>query len=175
MEINIELHTKLFANEKNFIWDYEKSKHFNFYKLNIEHNFIHLAGHLAFQHTFLKLYWLFDIYFYLKKYQNAMNWKKVHTESIRLNLNQSVTMCLWAIYKYFNLEFNNEAMSLFQIKKFKLWKKILTLNFLIRPQANLFQYILIKHLTKDHLIRGFLYDLRWIHHYLIKKNLQLNK
>lgn len=169
VEVNIELHSKLFFHLKNENWDFKKLKIPSFNALSLEDAFIHLCGHLAFQHTFLKLYWLFDIYFYVNKYEANLNWHEIKLKSKKLNLYNSVVMCLWCLHKYFSLP--NYLIEKFQLNQFKWWQKYLTLEFLLAPDEKKLNYFLIKHATKDHLSEAIWYDLTWIWHYKIPTKL----
>lgn len=169
VEINLELHAKLFFHLKTENWNYEKSGVVAFEQLSLEDTFVHLCGHLAFQHTFLKLYWLFDIYFYVSKFGSQMNWEKIIIKSKACNLFQSVTMCLWCLHKYFELD--NSLVQMFKLNKARWWHKYLSLDFLLRPDGNKSRYFLIKHATKDHLSESLWYDITWFWHYKIQKKL----
>lgn len=166
IEVNIEVHTKLFYHTHNEYWNLEDSSIPYFKKLSREDFLIHLVGHLAFQHTFQKLYWMFDIHLYLEKYHSKIDWKLVFEKSKQLKLERALLMCLWVNRKYFNTKMN------VTIKR-KWWTYFLTENFLISPEKNKAQYILIKHATKDHLIEALYYDLTWLWHYKLKNRLGL--
>lgn len=169
IEVNIELHTRLFFHLKSEDWRIEKSSFNNIYQLKKEDLFLHLCGHLALQHTFIKLYWLFDIYFLLKKYQQTLDWNYILNKSHKAHLFKSVQMTLWVLSKYFNLKIDENVSSYFKINYDNYWKKILTLNFLLRPYDNKLHYYLLKHATKDRLLEAFRYDLSWIFHSFFQK------
>jgi hypothetical protein len=166
VEVNIELHTKLFFHLKNEKWVFQNSKLAQFQTLSPEDTFIHLCGHLAFQHTFLKLYWLFDIYFYVKKHESVLNWDEIKFKSQNLNLYQSVVMCLWCLNKYFTLPAH--LVEKFKLNEVRWWQKYLTLDFLLSPDEKKIDYFLIKHATKDHLFEAIWYDLTWVWHYKVQ-------
>lgn len=167
IEINLELHTKLFFHLKRENWNLTNSAITPFTQLSVEDTFLHLCGHLAFQHTFLKLYWLFDIYFYIEKHGNEMNWDEVKSKSKNYHLYQSICMCLWCLYKYFDLE--KSFVEAFKLDQPHWWQKYLTVDFLLCPDEKKIDYFLIKHATKDHLMEAFRYDLTWFLHYKIQK------
>jgi hypothetical protein len=169
VEINIELHTKLFFHLEHESWQVECTPFSNIMKLRNEDFFIHLCGHLAFQHNFLKLYWLFDIYFFYKKYFNQMDWEYIKLKSTRTGLYRSVEMCLWIIKKYFAVTFDENIEKLFEINKKRWWNKLLTLDFLLYPLARKRRYFLLKHATKDQLTAALVYDLTWFFHYKVQK------
>lgn len=167
VEINIELHTQLFYHTKYEVWNLVPSSITNFQKLSHEDCFIHLCGHLAFQHGFQKLQWLFDIHFFLEKYGDQMDWKLISQKCKNLKLYRSLMMCLWANNQYFSNE--KDYLS---IKK-EWWQHFLTKNFLLNPEKNKLNYFLIKHATKDHLLEAFYYDLTWFWHYKVLRNMKL--
>lgn len=169
IEINIELHTKLFFHLKHEGWQFENTSFSNITKLKDEDFFIHLCGHLAFQHNFLKLFWLFDIYFYNQKYSHQMDWHYIRLKSITNDLYSSVQICLWTIQKYFDAKLEKNITNLFEINNKKWWKKILTIDFLINPHKKRIHYFLLKHATKDRLASALYYDLTWFFHYKIQK------
>lgn len=166
IEINIELHTKLFFHLKKENWILKSSALLPFTKLSLEDTLIHLCGHLAFQHSFLKLYWLFDIYFYIDKFGDQINWDEVVYKSKNAHLYQSVLMCLWCMEKYFYL--SPKIALTFNTAGPKWWQKFLTINFLLNPDKNKIDYFLIKHATKDYLWEAIWYDLIWLWHYKIQ-------
>lgn len=169
IEINIELHTKLFFHIKEENWKLVPSSKVPYGQLSLEDTFIHLCGHLALQHTFLKLYWLFDIYFYVKKFGHEINWEEVKIKSKSSHLYQSVVMCLWSIHKYFILD--KKIASIFSLNESKWWQNYLTLDFFLFPDTNKLNYFLVKHATKDKITEALWYDLTWIWHYKIQKKL----
>jgi hypothetical protein len=164
VEVNIELHTNLFYHTQyNENWNFVNSKIKNFKKLLHEDCIIHLCGHLAFQHTFQKLHWLFDIHFYVEKFGDQIDWKLLKIKSEKLKLSRSVNMCLWLNLKYFKSTKYNLSL------KKEWWQLILTKDFLLNPEKNKIQYFIIKHATKDRLLDAFYYDLTWFWHYKVSR------
>lgn len=173
VEINIELHTKLFFNSKKENWNTSLTPFKNILKLNLEDLFIHLCGHLAFQHTFIKLYWLYDIYFLYQEKKHEIDWAKVQTKSRALHLHRSVQMCLWLIKKHFDAPFSQELCEQFFLDKKFVWQFFLSVSFLKNPYNNKFFYYYLKHATKDHFLESCFYDLSWFYHYKIQKFLPI--
>lgn len=169
IEINIEVHTKLFFHLKKENWLLSSTHFSNLTKLSTEDLFLHLCGHLAFQHTFLKLYWVFDIYFYYKQYFKDFNWDLLKAKSKSLGLFRSVQMCLWILNEHFGEKIDIKIIRIFEIDRNMWWKKILTVDFLIEPLANKNIYFILKHATKDHLTTALRYDISWLYHYKIQK------
>lgn len=168
IEINIEIHTKLFFHLESENWQLSPTTFSNLFKLSSEDLYIHLCGHLASQHTFLKLYWLFDIYFYHQKHSPDMDWAKLKAKSIELGLYRSVQMCIWILRKHFGLEIEKKIVTLFEIDNNKWWHSLLTIDFLIEPYSKKISYFLIKHATKDQINSALRYDLTWFYHYKIR-------
>ena len=168
IEINIEIHTKLFFHLKSEKWELLPTPFSNLTKLRDEDLLLHLCGHLAFQHTFLKLYWLFDIYFFYQLKHSTIDWDYLKLKSKSHHLYRSIQMCLWILDQYFAIKMEVGVIELFELNKKFWWKKLLTINFLMYPHHYRFQYLLLKHATKNHLSQAFLYDLSWFYHYQIR-------
>ena len=169
VELNIELHTKLFFHLEIEDWKTESTTFSNLTKLTKEDLFIHLSGHLAFQHTFSNLNWLFDIFFFYKKYYLSMDWNYLKIKSMELKLLRSVQMCLWAIRQYLDVNLEDIIVKNFEVDKYNWWNELLTDTFLINPDNRNIQYYFLKHATKDHLVSALRYDLKWFYHYKIQK------
>ncbi|HXH76820.1 MAG TPA: nucleotidyltransferase family protein [Bacteriovoracaceae bacterium] len=169
IEINIELHTKLFFHLKNENWPRDLTSYSHIQKLKSEELFIHLCGHLASQHTFLKLYWMFDIYFYYQKYYVHIDWHGLKKKSIEHDLFRSVQMCLWILKRHFNVKLERDNENLFSLNKKHWWERFLTMSFLMYPLSNKLNYFIIKHATKDRFISALRYDLTWFFHYKFRK------
>lgn len=172
VEINVELHTKLFYHHQTESWKLEQSKYANLSKLSHEHLYIHLCGHLAFQHNFLKLNWLFDIYLWHQKYEAEMNWNELKSDAIEMELYQSVRMCLWAMIQHFHLKIDDDVIKIFNLNEHSWRKSLLTTDFLLNPYHQKIRYLLVKHATKDSLMSALRYDLAWFFHYKIRKTWQ---
>jgi hypothetical protein len=168
IEINVELHTRLFSHKKNGLWRTKSTKFPQLEKLTNEYLYVHLCGHLANQHTFLSLYWLFDIYFCHIKFNDSLDWSLVKSIAINAELFRSVQMCMWILKKHFGVELNNALEEEFELKKHHWWKNHLTLNFLLNPLLNKRRYFYLKHATKDRLSTALRYDLSWFYHYKIR-------
>ncbi len=169
VEINLELHTQLFFHLDQEHWDLKPSYLSQFYKLSDEDLVIHLCGHLAFQHNFLKLFWLFDLYFLLNQKKDKLNWAIIKSKSKDKQLYRSIQMCLWALSQYYGLSLGQYIEDLFKLKNKHWWQKYLTLDFLVYPHKNKKNYFIIKHATKDQLRTALYYNLTWFYHYKIEK------
>ena len=161
--IVIETHSKLFHHrDKQFSWKFENHTIYPFLQLTKEGMLNHLIGHLAFQHTFVKLNWLFDIYLFVRKYQNEIVWEEVHSNAKELDLYRSHQMVFWILETTFFLTLDEKTRSFFKLDDSLLFKKIISNEFLIFEQADPFKYYVIKHLTKDSFIDALKYDCQWL-------------
>ncbi len=112
--------------------------------LSKEDELAYLCYHLAEQHNFIKLFWLYDICLYLKKYSSHINEVKLLKIAKQLNIERSVSCCLFVCQKYFNVTFEPP------IKKPPYWvKKSLNQSFLCYPRKNFLKYFLLKYYLKD--------------------------
>lgn len=168
VEINVELHTKLFFHLEVVNWQLEKTSFLNLTKLKQEDLYIHLCGHLASQHNFIKLYWLFDIFLYHQKFADQMDWSSLKLKSKNHGLFRSVQMCIWILGHHFEMKLEKNIVELFDLNKKQWWKKLLTVDFLMYPFSNKYHYFLLKHATKDRLTTALRYDLTWFFHYKIR-------
>lgn len=169
IELNIELHTKLFFHHSDEQWTTEPASPSGFMRLSNTDNFLYLCAHLGFQHNFTKLYWLFDVYFFSKKH--IENWD-AHTLAERakhLKIYRSVQISLWLCQQYFSFELPRDFKNKFAIEHSVIWKFLLPIDQLISPYNNLFRYYLLKHATKDRWQEAFYYDLKWFYHLASKK------
>jgi len=167
-KVFIELHTKLFYHTDKEDWSYLNSSVQGYQVLSKEDQFLHLLGHAGFQHTFSKLYWIFDIYFFIIKESKNLNWDLFFQKSKKLKLNNSSLASLFIIQEYFNVELNA-----YLEKKLKtlpaLLRDQLTKDFLWQTEQWGLKYFTCKHLLKDSLAQAFKYDLLWFLN-KIKKN-----
>jgi hypothetical protein len=161
LKIEVELHSKLFFSEpKEFTWIQEDSENFGF--LKTEDNLIHLMGHLGFQHTFHKLFWLVDIDRLIRKHANALDWEYVLKKLALLNQTRSSAAVLGACYRYLQTPVPQQILSDLPAFPKWVWKTLLTKSFFSAPQKNILNYFIIKHLMKDSLVEAFKYDFFWI-------------
>lgn len=160
LELVIELHTRLFFQEKKSShWKGEISSPFP--KLSYlceEELFVHLCGHLAYQHTFLSLHWLYDIYLLVKSTQ--LDPKKIERKAKSAQVWRSCQIIALILKEKLNVNIPQELLpgpitSL-------LIGRLITDDFLIHAKRSPLRYFLIKHLTKDHLYQALIYDLSWL-------------
>lgn len=172
IEINLEIHTRLFyhLNQNQDQWETEPSPLKGLQQLKREDLFVHLAGHLAFQHTFSRLNWTLDLFYFCQKWNDQLDWTLIFEKAREKNLVRSVQMILWILHSHFSLKLNAETKTLFVVKEKAWWKSWLTMDFLLYPQKNLVRFLVIKHATKDSFSEALTYDFLWISR-VIKKTI----
>lgn len=158
IEVNIEIHSKLFFHHDFNPITTEVSKLEHFRQLSPEDLFIHLAGHLVLQHNFLFLYWLVDLYFLYDKNKKQMDWNYIHQMAKKRKLEKSVNLVLFVLEKYFKTERCDKLKFRF------IYSWLINKKFLLRPSKHRIRYYLLKHLTKDHFSEALAYDWYWLKH-----------
>lgn len=73
-EVCIEFHNKLFWHRDDPKLTFRQH---GLYGLGLEEKLVYLCGHYAFLHSCQKLYWLWDIYLFLRCYQDQLDPQKV--------------------------------------------------------------------------------------------------
>jgi hypothetical protein len=150
IEVVVELHTRLFYHSTFNEYRTFKTKE-GFYVLAVEDLLVHLVGHLAFQHTFLKIHWLLDIYLLQETRQLEIDNKRVQFLLEKLKLKRSWYMTQRFVDVFFK---ERKFSNVFEIYFYDV-------NFLIFPEKNKFKYFVIKHLTKDSLLTSLNYTIHW--------------
>jgi hypothetical protein len=153
VEVNIELHTRLFYHSADLQWRTQPSHIEPLRILDVDHQITHLIGHCAFQHNFLKLYWLIDIFLYLKSHN--VNWEAVHQHSKDLKIENSFIATVWVLNHYFDCEIKIPK------KPSLLMRKLLSMDLLLNPNQIGKDYFLLKHILKDSILESLQYDLGW--------------
>ncbi len=159
LTVTIELHHQLFWHNKFINSNPRKStSKIEATFLSLEDQLIHLCGHLAFQHNYLKLFWLFDIKYFVEKYQNQISWdlfwKRAEENKLIVSCQLTLSLISKKNYKYSSL-------------KLVLLTRLCDKNYLLNPRNYFIKYYLIKFLLKDNLIDNFIY----IFNYPIKKKI----
>lgn len=164
LDFNIEVHFKLFWHcDKTGLQTRPSATIAKFSILQHEEMLMHLCGHLAFQHSFIKLFWLLDIDYYVKRYRDQINgsrfWKLAKENSLLL----SCAICICLVNPaMFNSSDPRSCMSRVQRLQFYCLQKIVNTKFLLHPLAHPLRYILVKNLTKDHMTANLTYWKNWI-------------
>lgn len=151
-EVVIEVHSKLFWNTSGFDYCLRPFQPIpGFYQLSHEVQLLHLCGHLAFQHNFLKLFWLFDIKEYVESKKDQIDWPIFWRLSEEHSLMYSSAMCLHLV---------GEEVPLKSFR-FRLLKTLVNNRFLTNPRKHFIRYFLTKILIKDQLKEGVQYVWGW--------------
>ncbi|MCB9026637.1 MAG: nucleotidyltransferase family protein [Bdellovibrionaceae bacterium] len=134
--------------------------HFVLPSPSLEILFFHLVTHLGYQHTYLRLNWLIDIYLLSEKYLNQIQWKKVYDLFLKYRLLNDLKTIQFLLKKYFDLEL---PINIFINKyEFLFLENVMTPGFLLQPQKNKFRYYLLKHYLKPSFMAAIKYDMYWI-------------
>ena len=149
MPITCETHTQLF---------YHLDKPINLESFSKEEHFLYLCGHLIFQHTFQKLYWLTDLYLFSEKYSPSMDWKKIGKLAKEWKIEKSLHMLIFVLKRFFVLE--NSKLP--DEKIGRTLQKELNFQFLISDNQRSLSYLKVKNLCKDSPTQALLYNLRWL-------------
>ncbi len=161
LEITLETHNKLFYNQPaDFI--VPLSEYMNRTQLSPEIELVYLSAHLVHQHSFLKLFWLLDIYRLTVKHPEVWSqktWDLAHQLRVKTSLH-AVAHCMNDL---FHLQIETPKQFL-PIKYFLNWKNLILLN------ENRWKYLCIKHTAKDTVTETLSYDLKWLY-FLMEKNL----
>lgn len=163
LEITIEIHTKLYWHIKNDQFEFKSSQQYLWYKtLGLEDQLIHLCGHLAFQHTFIKLFWLFDIQRFIRKYKSDIHWEEFWVKAKSYNLKEACQLCIGLL--------SVTPPNILEVSwKQKLLRKLCNQKFLIAPREHPLRYFFIKLLIKDRFVDNF----RYIFAYFLFKSDQI--
>lgn len=168
IEVVIELHSRLFMNEDSINWESTPFKNKFSRRLTPTDELVHLMGHLAYQHTFLKIHWLLDIALHLKKYQNELDMNRFHKLNSKLGHKNSTYSVLIAL-RSFDIKHDLIKTDLFRRIIFKIFNNK---KFLCAPKSHKLNYFIIKHATKSSWYESIKYDILWLCYQLkqLKRN-----
>lgn len=127
-----------------------------------EDELIYLSGHLAFQHTFLRINWLFDIALLLNQHSQ---WDSSRLDYLlhQLDLKNSLSSSLWACQQFLKIDLpQNLQKYLVNDRKNRLIQQTLSEKFLIDVNQHRIRYYFLKHLLKDSLAQSINYDMLWL-------------
>jgi hypothetical protein len=152
VEVNIELHSKLLFHHDYTKWNKIKLNEF-YDTLTVEDHFIYLSAHLAFSHSFLKLFWSFDLYF-LNLEGPELSFENLKIRAKELNVLNSLKMSFWVLNNFFSNTIKSSGKSI-------IYRHLFTESVIWKVRQSGFRYFLIKHLSKDSLYLSFKYDVFW--------------
>lgn len=166
LEMVVEVHEDLFVFRSHRGWSIIEQNDKDI--LVPADQFVHLMGHLAHQHTFLKLSWLFDCALFLQRYHDSIDWQRVTELVQKLNLCSAFSATMLLLKREFKLE---SPVPLAKKKRTFLFNLLLSQDFLLYPKdkRNLWRYYLLKHLVKDKITESITYDVLWFKQVLCKK------
>lgn len=151
IDVAVELHSRLFYHVEFDQYEYKYS--LNGLKiLSNEWMLAHLVGHLAFQHTFIKIHWLLEVKLFIEKFGQEINWEKFYILINKFQFKRS-----WFLTDLFiNLIFKKiKSKNIF-------FRLVCNINFILFPEKSKFKYYLIKFLTKDSLLTNLDYSWNWV-------------
>ena len=156
LEFTCEVHTELVPRGKPLAWITDQRG-----RLAKDEEFLYLCYHWGEQHTCLKLFWLFDLYFYKLKY--PLDSKILLQKAEKLEITSSLLAAHWALHNCFQIQLLKNLPANFGWKSF-LFKKILTPQTLANIHNKRATYLLLKHLMKDRLYKQLVYNFLWFRH-----------
>ncbi|MCB0340767.1 MAG: nucleotidyltransferase family protein [Pseudobdellovibrionaceae bacterium] len=150
VEIPLEVHFEIMPNcNRN---QKAKISVLDMAKLNSAENLVYLSGHLAYQHTFIKLFWLHDIHLLLSKDTHALTQARSVSEEV--GLVTSLDIVLHACEKFFKTNLPLAPPHLW-------WSGLVSESFLVSPRRYPAHYFMVKHLVKGRLKEALWYDFYW--------------
>jgi hypothetical protein len=164
VEMSIEIHTQLFWHTQlNIKQAPEAATVAGFYQLSPENQLIHLCGHLAFQHAYSKLFWLMDIFKYVERFKDKIQWSLFWEQAEKANLYKS---CYFTLFLCQKLGLNIQTI-LYKAKKKKkvsvfFLKKLVNYSYLYNPQRFVVRNLAIQFLIKDSIFDNFRYAWAWL-------------
>ncbi|MCB0413268.1 MAG: nucleotidyltransferase family protein [Bdellovibrionales bacterium] len=176
LEVVVELHTKLFWQEpESFHWEMEADE-VGMVKLEKHYFLIHLIGHYAYQHTFLKAFWLNDIAKFIDKQGSQLNFQRLEELAIELGLLNAWSSTLYCVHKYFHLKNNYSRLfvSTYLKKNYRWWFRFISLSFILNPKKGLIRFLFLKYLVKGSLRSNISYTLSWLPHKFLKSSSSVN-
>lgn len=156
MELVVELHSRLFyQEERDWIWETVPLYTENLHGLRKEDLFIHLCGHLGYQHTFHSLNWLFDIA--LLTQREELDFDLIFKKAKKAKVLKACRISLIVLASYFGVHlFKGSLWERFQVKL------LITPQFLRDPYHSKIRYFLVKTIIKDSLADAFRYYGGWL-------------
>ena len=155
-EIVCEVHTDLVPRSIVYPWKIDTQG-----KLAKDEEFLYLCYHWAEQHTCLKLFWLFDLFYYCQK--NSMEPQLLLDKARQLKITSSLLAAHWALQNCFRVTLLPSIPKGYRGKSL-LFKNLLTPSTLTNIHNRRGRYLLLKHLLKDQLSAALAYNWLWMRH-----------
>lgn len=160
IELVVEIHTSLFYHTQDPKWETLPHTLAPYSTLAPEHFLIFQCAHLGFQHSFLKIFWILDIHYWLSQ-NKELNESEILKQAREFRVYNSLVFTLYILDKYFSTPlgplFSRAIKKISPVKK-----KIFSLEFIIEPKRSMPHYLIVKHLCKDSLKEGLQYNFGWI-------------
>lgn len=153
LDFTLEVHTQLLPQDQHWQWNILSDGH-----LKSEDEFLYLVAHWAQQHTCLKLFWLFDLYFYIRKHPHHFSkdlWQRAH----QLQITKSLMAAAWALELNFKIDI---AQHISWKQQSPLFSRLMSPQNLLFLPHNRVIYLLLKHYLKETFWDGFSYDFLWL-------------
>jgi len=168
--VTVEVHTQLFWHSQlNWQSHLIPAQVKGFSRLSNEAQLLHLCGHYGFQHTFIKLFWLVDIFRFLQKYESKIHWPLFWNLALSQRLYRS-SYGIFSIIDELSQSDNQEGTGYSDSAPAAfLWSRqwvnrLATPKFLSNPRRYLVRYFLLKTILKDSIVLNGVYWRDWIHH-----------
>jgi hypothetical protein len=164
LEVVFEVHTRLLPTEpREHRWETLPTN--NGLSLAPIDEILYLSFHYANQHTFLKTFWLRDIF--LLSNQTEVWTSDVWTKAKDLGLFPSLVFTAQALNVEYGLMINiPDSLSKY------LSMKLINIEFIQNPHRRLLKYYIVKHFTKKNIFSALYYDVFWLL-FKIKNGLKL--
>ncbi len=164
IQITIEVHTQLFWHSSmNIKANPQEASVAGFFQMSRENQLVHLCGHLAFQHSYSKLFWLMDIFKYVDRFREKIDWNLFWDQAEKSNLYKS---CYFTLFLCQKLGLNIQTILYRARKKKKLTifflRKIVDYSYLYNPEKHRLRGLAIKFLIKDSIFDNFRYAYAWL-------------
>lgn len=157
-ELVIEVHKELYPHRK-WLPETLYLNDLKVYSLAPTDHALFLIFHLVYQHSFLKLMWLNDLYLLFEKYPLDVN--QLYLKARDLGLGRSLQLFLAAMKNFYGKNYDRKISRLALL--------LVNTNFLLDPKKHFIRYLLVKTLSKQDLFSAFRYYFLWFNFFLKKK------
>jgi hypothetical protein len=145
----LELHQKLIWNEGKNCWN-KKSEDGPWSFLDTNDHLVYLIAHMGKQHSFLKLFWLYDIKLYVEKFGAEVDWQIVYEKLKDLNCSTCLQLTAKLMLEIFKTDLFPKIKKFhFSKIKFYLQRKVFTPNHFTSEKRSYWGIFFAKFLVKD--------------------------
>jgi hypothetical protein len=145
----LELHQRLLWNEGTVGWR-KKSEDGPWSFIDTNDHLVYLIAHMGKQHSFFKLFWLYDVKLYLQKYGAEINWQIVYEKLKELNCSTCLQLTAQLMLVFFKTNFFPEIKEFkFSKIKFYLQRKVFSPSYFSSTERTYFGIFAAKLLVKD--------------------------